>query len=249
MTAPKSDNPFGRLADPLVATVLAASWLLLLLRFRLAPEIDLAVAGWFFDAEACAASVAPNGRSCGGFLYAESGFFGLIREILHPLAAILGIVMLIVVAVDIRKGRRWRNPGIRMKVVLLATLILGPGLIVNGILKAYWGRPRPRVTEDFGGTLPFVEAGSITDYCSANCSFVSGEAAAAGWLMCIALLFAVHRHRWAAIVVGAVSVFMAGLRVAFGAHYLSDAVLGFLMTVAIFSILAAISEARERRRA
>ena len=173
----------------------------------------------------------------------------MIREILHPLPAILGIIMLVVLAVEIWMGRRWRNAAVRLKAVLLAALIIGPGLIVNGVLKAYWGRPRPRVTEDFGGTLPFVEAGNITDYCTSNCSFVSGEAAAAGWLMCIALILAVHRYRWPAILVGSLSVFMAGLRVAFGAHYFSDAVLGFLMTVTIFSILAAISEARERRKA
>jgi membrane-associated phospholipid phosphatase len=42
---------------------------------------------------------------------------------------------------------------------------------------------------------------------------------------------------------------MAGLRVAFGAHYLSDAVLGFTMTIVIFLVLAAFAEwtvARQR---
>jgi len=77
---------------------------------------------------------------------------------------------------------------------------------------------------------------------------VSGEAAAAGWLMCLALVLAVHRYVWAALAVGAISIVMAGLRIAFGAHYLSDAVLGYTMTVAIFLVLAAVAELSVRRR-
>ena len=35
--------------------------------------------------------------------------------------------------------------------VIVLTVILGPGLIVNGILKPFWGRPRPADTVMFGG--------------------------------------------------------------------------------------------------
>ncbi len=246
---PRANNPFGPLADPLVATVAAAVWFVLLLQFRLAPQLDLAVSGWFFDSAACAATERANGMGCSGFPFAGTPVLYSIREILHPLPAILGIIALIVLAAELWAGRRWRNAAVRLKTVLVAALILGPGLIVNGVLKAHWGRPRPWMTEDFGGWLAFVEAGTRTSLCASNCSFVSGEAAAAGWLMCIALLLAVHRYVWSALAVGVVAVAMAVLRVAFGAHYLSDAVLGFTMTIVIFLVLAAFAEwtvARQR---
>lgn len=38
--------------------------------------------------------------------------------------------------------------------VVVLTVILGPGLVVNGILKNCWGRPRPADTISFGGTSP-----------------------------------------------------------------------------------------------
>lgn len=39
--------------------------------------------------------------------------------------------------------------------VLLLTYAMGAGLIINGILKEYWGRPRPKQVEEFGGTQAF----------------------------------------------------------------------------------------------
>jgi membrane-associated phospholipid phosphatase len=247
LPVPRNNNPFGPFADPLVATVTVALWFVLLLRFKLAPDLDLAVSYWFFDEAACAANGSPNGLSCAGFTLGGVPVFGFIREALHPVPATLGVIALVILAAEVWMGRRWRNAGVRLKAVLVTTLVVGPGLIVNGVLKAHWGRPRPWMTEDFGGWLSFVEAGTKTNLCAANCSFVSGEAAAAGWLMCLALLLAVHRYVWSAFAVGAVSIVMAGLRVAFGAHYLSDAVLGYTMTIAIFMVFAALSELSVRR--
>ncbi|QKV19928.1 phosphatase PAP2 family protein [Oricola thermophila] len=248
MPAERPRNPFGPFSDPLVATAALAIWFVLLLRFQSAPELDLAAARWFFDAAACAASERAGGQYCEGFTLGAHPLLSLVREALHPLPVALGIVMLVAILVQLGMGKRWRDAGIRVQTVLVSTLVLGPGLVVNGILKAHWGRPRPWMTEDFGGWLSFVEAGVKTDLCSSNCSFVSGEAATAGWLMCLALVLAVRRYAWPALAIGTVSVFMAGLRVAFGAHYLSDAVLGYTMTVAIFVVLAAIAEWSVSRR-
>jgi len=247
LPTPRTDNAFGPLADPLVATVTAALWFVLLLRFQMAAEFDLAVAQWFFDEAACAASRDAGGMGCAGFTLGGTPVLSFIREVLHPVPAMLGVIALVMLVVEVWMGRRWRHAGVRLKAVLVATLVIGPGLIVNGILKAHWGRPRPWMTEEFGGWLSFVEAGTNTDLCAANCSFVSGEAAAAGWLMCLALLLGVHRYVRTALAFGAISIVMAGLRVAFGAHYLSDAVLGYTMTVAIFVVLAALAELSVRR--
>lgn len=49
-----------------------------------------------------------------------------------------------------KKLRPWRA----VCLVLLLTYAVGVGLLVNG-LKDYWGRPRPKQVEAFGGTQPF----------------------------------------------------------------------------------------------
>lgn len=43
--------------------------------------------------------------------------------------------------------KKWKNPCL----VLLLTYALGAGLIINGGFKEYWGRPRPKQVEEFGG--------------------------------------------------------------------------------------------------
>ena len=52
-----------------------------------------------------------------------------------------------------------------------ASALLGPGLLVNGLLKANWGRARPIQTDLFGGDWPFSEVWVVTDHCQSNCSF------------------------------------------------------------------------------
>jgi lipid A 4'-phosphatase len=246
MTSDK--NPFGALSSPVIAAGSLALWIALLIVFYSMPQWDLVAASWFFDPETCAATQRAAGMYCAGFTFQLYPLVSGIRELLHPVPAILGGILIVILLIELRGGMRWRNPGIRMKGVLIAALLLGPGLLVNGILKEFWGRPRPWMTEDFGGWLPFVEAGVNTDYCARNCSFVSGEAAAAGWLMCLSLLLLVKNRIVAGIAVAAISVVMALFRVAFGAHYLSDAVLGFTSTIVIFLMLAAISEMTAPRR-
>lgn len=88
-------------------------------------------------------------------------------------------------------------------------------------------------TDIFGGTLHFVEAGSLAGKCVSNCSFVSGEAASAGWLLCL-LLFVPKSLRYALVPpVAAISILTPAMRLSFGAHYLSDVVLGWLSSLVV----------------
>ena len=43
----------------------------------------------------------------------------------------------------------------RYALLVLLTLFFGPGLIINAIFKDWWGRPRPRQIQDFGGKYEF----------------------------------------------------------------------------------------------
>jgi hypothetical protein len=88
----------------------------------------------------------------------------------------------------------------------------------------------------FGGDLPFVGVWKITHYCARNCSFVSGEGSSAMWLLTLAVLLPARWRmtgiRWLAVLAAALSL----NRVAFGAHFLSDIVLAWWITLLVIAI-------------
>ena len=67
----------------------------------------------------------------------------------------------------------------KVAALLLVVLAVGPGLIVNGILKEHWGRARPRDVVEFGGDHRFTPAIVITDQCERNSSITAGQPTAA----------------------------------------------------------------------
>lgn len=48
-------------------------------------------------------------------------------------------------------------PHRRYALLVILTLIIGPGLLINVIFKDHWGRPRPRQLQQFGGKWEFKE--------------------------------------------------------------------------------------------
>ena len=50
-------------------------------------------------------------------------------------------------------------------------------VVVNVFLKGLWGRARPNDVLDFGGSDVFTPWHNISNACTSNCSFVSGDAA------------------------------------------------------------------------
>ena len=148
---------------------------LTLVVFGLWPGIDLAVSGYFHDA---------TGFPIRQNVWVEGLRNGLWdASLLMPLAALLLLVWAL-----------WRKASGWFWGYILALFLLGPGLVVNAGLKAFWGRARPSNVIDFGGTAQFSPAWEISDQCSRNCSFVSGEGAGATALT-IALLLILHRYR------------------------------------------------------
>ena len=130
---------------------------------------------------------------------------------------------------------RWAPSG-RAVIFLIATIAIGPGLIVNLGLKDHWGRPRPYQTQDFSGQSPFRPWYETDGACKRNCSFVSGEAATGFWIVAPA---SVLPPPWRGPAIVAAFAFGAGaslLRLAFGGHYLSDVMLGGLITLIVIEI-------------
>jgi lipid A 4'-phosphatase len=242
----RADTAFGRWADPVLLLALVALWIALAIVFNGEPAIDQQVSAAFFRAETCARGAAAT--VCGVFPAAHSLFWGALRNLFHYLPMAAAIVVAAVLASQLAAGRGLSWPRTRYAVLALAAFVLGPGLLVNGMLKDHWGRPRPVSTELYGGTLPFVPAGQWSDACPANCSFVSGEAASIFWLVCLIPLLPVAFRRIGAVTIVVAAVFTSGLRVAFGGHYLSDVTLGGLSTLIIFAALATLTEWLRRAR-
>ncbi|WP_294535161.1 phosphatase PAP2 family protein [uncultured Rhodoblastus sp.] len=189
--------------------------------FAAAPEIDLLAAAHFFDA---------------GHFIGRNPAGDFWRRVCYD-APYLLLALLLVAGVARWRGRISRGPSGRAIVFLLASLALGPGLLVNGLLKEHSHRPRPEQTLEFGGPWRFRPFEAFDGACQSNCSFVSGEVATSAWTLAPALL-APPPLRAAAV--GAALLFTAAtaaLRMAFGGHYLSDAVFAALFTFLIVLVL------------
>lgn len=231
---------FGLWADPVLMLALLALWIALAIIFNGEPEIDRWVSGLVFAAQPCAEG-SPQ-LACGEFPAAANAFLRTVRQVFHYLPAAVAVVVLAVLAKGFADGHGVGFARMRFAATALAAFALGPGLLVNVFLKDHWGRPRPVLTDLFGGPLPFVPAAEWSNACESNCSFVSGEAASIFWLLCLIPLLPGGQRRVGTIVIAVVAVFTAMLRVAFGGHYLSDVVLGGLSTLVVFAALASLVE-------
>ncbi len=139
-------------------------------------------------------------------------------------------------------------PSGRAIVFLIATLVIGPGLIVHLGLKDHSHRPRPSHTQDFGGRDEFRPWYRFDGDCKKNCSFVSGEASQGFWMLAPASL-APPPLRPAAIAAALVfGASASAVRVVEGGHYLSDVVLAALLTIAILQIAYWLTFSASERR-
>lgn len=105
-------------------------------------------------------------------------------------------------------------------------MLIGPGLIVNAVLKEHMGRPRPREIVQFGGEHEFVEAW-IPGSAGQNSSFPSGHSSVAFYLFFPFFIFR-HKKKMLAnffLILGVFYGSLMGLtRISQGGHFLSDVI-------------------------
>jgi lipid A 4'-phosphatase len=118
-------------------------------------------------------------------------------------------------------------------VFLIASLALGPGLLVNVVLKDYWGRPRPGHITQFGGNQHYVAWWDPRGECQKNCSFVSGEAASAFWTIAPAALVPPQYRALAYAAALTFGITISVLRLMMGGHFLSDTIFSGVFTFLI----------------
>ncbi len=149
---------------------------------------------------------------------------GIVRDIASWIIALVAAPAFIALAVKWLLPRRpLLMPG-RAVVLMISTLALGPGLIVNVILKDNWGRPRPQFLTEFGGPAPLLPWWDPRGKCDKNCSFVAGEPSGAFWTMSAA---AVAPPQWRAAAYAAAITFGSAvgvLRMSAGGHFFTDVV-------------------------
>ncbi len=124
-------------------------------------------------------------------------------------------------------------PSGRAIIFLIASLTIGSGLIVNLGLKDHSHRPRPVHVSEFGGEMEFRPWYTFDGACKKNCAFASGEAASGFWMLAPALL---APPPWRALAIAASIVYgvaTSALRLAFGGHFLSDVLIGGLISAIV----------------
>jgi lipid A 4'-phosphatase len=186
--------------------------------FGIYPELDLKLAGLFYDASTKSFPLRLNTLAViarDGAMWIAWGF---------ALPAVVALVVKLA-----RPDKPLLMSG-RAVVFLLTTLILSAGVLTNLTFKSYWGRPRPVTVSQFNGSAPFVAWWDPRGSCGRNCSFFSGEGATAFWTYAPAAL---TPPAWRPLAYAAATLFgvtTSVLRMAFGGHFFTDVAAAALVT-------------------
>jgi lipid A 4'-phosphatase len=191
------------------------------LLFGIYPELDLKLAGLFYDAATKSFPTKLNALA----EFARDAAMWISWGLALP-----AIVALLVKLV--RPDQPLLMSG-RAIVFLLVTLILSAGVLTNLTFKSYWGRPRPVVVTQFNGPDQFVPWWDPRGACARNCSFFSGEGATAFWTYAPAAL---TPPAWRPLAFAAATLFGVAtsvLRMAFGGHFFTDVAAAGLVTFVV----------------
>ncbi|MDD2332012.1 MAG: phosphatase PAP2 family protein [Candidatus Cloacimonetes bacterium] len=123
-------------------------------------DLDLALQRSFFDSRQA-------------WHLGELAIFKLVYHYGNIPALLIAVASLLLFALSYSRQRflKYRKMGLYLTLCML----LGPGLLVNSILKENWGRPRPRELIEFGGKYEYEKPLTI-DKESSGKSFPCGHA-------------------------------------------------------------------------
>lgn len=194
------------------------------LLFGLYPQLDLAISQPFYS------FIDPNKNTFSLRLRPD---VMLVHLVTLRAGFLMVIPAVVAVAIKLLLPRRKMLISGRAALFLISTMVLGPGLLVNVVLKDHWGRPRPIDVTQFGGEQHFVAWWDPRGDCPDNCAFVSGDVSTAAWTVAPAAL---APPQWRALAYGAAFAFtaaMAGMRMIAGGHFLTDSVFAGVFTFLI----------------
>ena len=131
-----------------------------------------------------------------------------------------GALLALMTGLFLPRYRAWRKPCL----FLVLLYLIGPGLLVNVVLKDHWGRVRPIETTFFGGSQPFTHPWQKRQG-GQNKSFPSGHAAVAFYM--IGPYFVLRQRKnttarlWL-IMGNGYGVIVSAARIVQGGHFFSD---------------------------
>jgi len=188
-------------------------------------DLDIQAASLFFHPEQ-----APN-------LWPEEqqGLWVFLYKAIPILANLSLLSCLAALAFSGAKPRARRSR--RLAFFVLFSIMLGPGLVVNGIFKDHYGRPRPRQIEQFQGHLSYQPPGMPG---AEGKSFPCGHCSV-GFSLWVFYFISRRRKPLRATAILAASIgfgLLVGLgRMAAGGHFLSDVLWSGILSYAVCALL------------
>jgi len=182
------------------------------------PWLDLTIARYFYQ---------PHQK------FPDTEWFDLLFDFGPVPAEILAIVAALIAIASFFSGylRKWRNAAF----LLVATMVVGAGLITHLILKDHWGRPRPKQVIEFGGIQAFrpYYKPNFFHQPEPSKSFPCGHCTMGFYFLALALVGIRQKSKpllylgilLTAILGSALSV----TRLAQGGHFLSDVLAAFII--------------------
>lgn len=190
--------------------------------FLLIPGLDIGAARLFY-------------RPGAEFPLGRVGWISFIHDTGVPALLIGGVLgALVIYATNRIRGTNFLNLRGRGLVFVLLCVALGPGLLVNVVLKDHWGRARPAQIVEFGGTRAYTPPLILADQCDRNCSFVAGDPSAGFFYLSFAMLAG---SAAGAVAAGALGLGIGVLRMAEGGHFLSDVLFCGIVMAALVRFL------------
>ena len=188
------------------------------------PQIDITVSALFYKPER-------------NFLFRDTSLHLFVDSWIRPSIKYLAIAFVVACVYKLFLGKSPFKRRFNIVAFLFSSFLLGPVLLVNGLLKEFIGRARPKNIIEYGGTKIFSPAYFPADQCETNCSFVSGDAAVAFSTIAFALTFKGKLRFHLVAVALSFGVLVSIYRLGTGAHFLSDTVLSGLFCILIILIL------------
>lgn len=181
--------------------------------------------------------------------------YGVLGGVLLAAAALVGFTLSYWYP---RRLHAWRRPAL----FLVLVAVIGPGLVVNVVLKDHYGRPRPREVVELGGQERFLPVWVKGDDRQAK-SFPCGHCSM-GFYLGVPWLVLRRRRRALGLAFLAAGLAAGGMlgaaRMMAGGHFLSDVIwaagIVWLVAIALHRVMdldrapdPAVAEGRDLRKA
>ena len=101
-------------------------------------------------------------------------------------------------------------------------------ILINILLKGFWGRSRPNDVLQFGGSDFFTPWFKFGESCISNCSFVSGDSSVGFMLITLYFITKKNIYCYLALIFGSLFGFV---RIIAGGHFLSDIIFSNIVVI------------------